>query len=81
MFPCHSGVGLTVVKVASVYSKYCAFLNLVYIAVSLPFIGMFEIPLLFVDIPLPLIVMDGMAAMPLVDPRVVLSKLLYPLGA
>jgi hypothetical protein len=78
MFPCHSGVGFTVVKVASVYSKYCAFLNLVYIAVSLPFIGMFDIPLPFIDIPLPLI---GMAAMPLVDPRVVLSKLLYPLGA
>ena len=81
MFPCHSGVGFTVVKVASVNSKYCAFLNLVYIAVSLLFIGMFDIPLPFIGIPLPLIGIDGMAATPLIDPRVVLSKLLYPLGA
>ena len=75
------------VKVASVNSKYCAFLNLVYIMLSLPFMGMFDIPLPFIgmlDIPLPLIGMDGMdgmAVIPSIDPMVVLSKLLYPLGA
>ena len=75
------------VKVASVNSKYCAFLNLVYIRLSLPFMGMFDIPLPFIgmlDIPLPLIGMDGMdgmAVIPSIDPMVVLSKLLYPLGA
>ena len=41
---------------------------------SLPFIGMFGIPL-------PLIGMDGIAVIPSIDPMVVLSKLLYPLGA
>jgi hypothetical protein len=80
-----------------VNSKYCAFLNLVYIMLSLPFMGMFDIPLPFMgmfdiplpfigmlDIPLPLIGMDGMdgmAVIPSIDPMVVLSKLLYPLGA
>lgn len=79
------------VKVASVNSKYWAFLNLVYNIVSLLFIDMLDIvSLLFVDmldIPLPLMGISCMAAMPfippgmLADPRVVLSKLLYPLGA
>jgi len=62
--------------------------------IPLPFIGMFDIPLPFIgmldiplpligmlDIPLPLIGMDGMAVIPSIDPMVVLSKLLYPLGA
>jgi hypothetical protein len=37
--PCQIGVGLTCLKLLSVYSKYCAFLYFVFIRVALLFLG------------------------------------------